>query len=381
MTGHIRRRAKKWAIVVELGRTAAGKRQQRWHSGYHRRKDAERDLPRILREMQTGTYVDPTKLTVGEYLEHWLDAFAKHNVAPKTYEGYAEFIQLYISPAIGHLPLTKLQPLHLQSYYSEMLRSGRRRGEGGLSAQTVLHHHRVIRQALQQAVRWQILARNPADAVEPPKPPAREMTALSEEHTAALLSVAKATRQHLPILLAVSTGLRRGEVLGLRWDDVDLEQGSLTVRQCLQRTRGGLSFVPPKTQRSRRTVALPAFAVERLVQYRGEQAEEILRLGPAYQDDDLVIAREDGSPWSPDAFSKAFRALARKADLPRMTFHCLRHTHASQLCKAGVHVKVISERLGHSTVGITLDLYSHLLPGMDEDAAQRIDTALGAAIR
>ena len=203
------------------------------------------------------------------------------------------------------------------------------------------------------------------------------MTALSEEQTAALLSTAKGSRQHLPILLAVSTGLRRGEILGLHWTDVDLEQGSLTVRQCLQRTRGGLSFVPPKTQRSRRTVALPAFAVERLVQYRGDQAEEILRLGPAYQDNDLVIAREDGSPWSPDAFSKAFRALARKADLLHLTFHCLRHTHASQLCKAGVHVKVISERLGHSTVGITLDLYSHVTPTMGREAAVAMDAALG----
>ena len=379
MTGHIRKRGQKWAIVVELGRDAQGKRRQRWHSGYHRRKDAERDLPRILREMQTGEYVDPTKLKVGEYLDRWLADYARPNVTAKTLERYTEIVHRHLTPALGHYPLPKLQPLHIQEYYSEALVSGRTDGKGGLASRTVLHHHRILRQALQQAVTWQILARTPADAVEPPRPPQREMTALDEADTARLLEVAEGTWLQMPILLAVTTGMRRGELLALRWSDVDLEAGSLTVQRSVEQTKGAIRFKSPKSAKGRRLIHLPPLAVTALAQHRGRQAEQRLRVGPAWQDHDLVITGLDGRLIRPDRLTTAFGKLARPAGL-QLRFHDLRHTHATQLLRQGVHPKIVSERLGHATVAITLDTYSHILPGMGEEAARLIDASLRAAI-
>ena len=292
---------------------------------------------------------------------------------------YEEIVRCHLSPRLGHIPLSKLQPLHIQSYYSEALLSGRRRGKGGLSAQTVLHHHRVLREALQQAVKWLLLARNPADAVEPPRPKRREMRALDGEATGKLLRAATETRLYVPIMIAVTTGLRRGEILGLRWEDVDFENANLAVRQSLEQTKAGLAFKQPKTAKGRRVVALPGLTIETLKQHRKQQAAERLMLGQAFEDHGLVCARADGNPWPSNSFSAAFVALAKKAGCT-IRFHDLRHTHATQLLRQGVHPKIVSERLGHSTVGITLDVYSHVLPGMQEEAATRTDTALRAAL-
>jgi len=285
-----------------------------------------------------------------------------------------------VKPALGHHPLSKLQPLHIARSYSEALASGRKDGNGGLSARSVLHHHRVLRSALHQAVKWLLLPRNPADAVEPPRPQHREMRALDEAATAKLLRAALKTRLSLPVLLAVTTGLRRGEILALRWQDIDFQNNSLAVRQSLEQTRAGLTFKQPKTLKGRRVVALPSLAVDALKQHKVRQATTKLGLGAAYQDHDLVCARDDGTPWPPDAFSTAFVGLVRKAAVPTVRFHDLRHTHATQLLRQGVHPKIVSERLGHATVGITLDVYSHVMPGMQEEAAARTDAALRAAL-
>ena len=258
--------------------------------------------------------------------------------------------------------------------------SGRKDGKGGLSAQTVLHFHRLIHRALGQAVRWQLLARNPAEAVEPPRPQRTEMRVLEDAQIALLLKSLEGSRLHAPVLLAVSTGLRRGELLGLRWSDVDLERACLTVRCSIEQTKNGIRFKTPKTERSRRAVALPSFTVDMLRAHKREQTEARLKLGPAYQNDDLILPREDGLPWPPDSFSTAFAAFIRRSRLPHVRFHDLRHSHATQLLKQGVHPKIVSERLGHSKVGITLDTYSHVLPSMQEDAARKIDAALRDAL-
>jgi integrase len=250
-----------------------------------------------------------------------------------------------------------------------------------LSAQTVLHHHRVLRQALHQAVRWQLLMRNPADAVDPPRPRRREMQALDDDQIAQLLDAAKGGNHFMPVLIAVTTGLRRGEILALRWQDVDLNKGTLAVRQSLEQTkRFGLRFKEAKTQRSRRVVALPSLLVDALRKHRREQAKHRWALGAAYQDHGLVCPADDGAPQSPDALSAAFPHLVSRAGVPRVRFHDQRYTHATQLLNEGIHPKVVSERLGHSNIGITLDTYSHVLPGMQEEAAQRVDAALRAAL-
>ncbi|MBI3910611.1 MAG: site-specific integrase [Armatimonadetes bacterium] len=382
MKGTIYQRGKDtWLIAVDLGKAANGKRKRLWKTVHGGRREAERELTQLLRERDTHTLAEPNRLTVAEYLGHWLSDYARPNVAPKTWERYEEIVRLHLIPALGGLRLDRLQPLHIQGAYSRWLESGRRDGKGGLASRTILHHHRILREALQQAVRWQLLARNPADAVDPPRPAPQEMAALDEAGTARLLEAARDTWLYVPILLAIATGMRRGEILGLRWQDVDLEKGALSVRQTLEQTQAnGLAFKQPKTPKSRRAVALPAVIVQELRRHRGAQAERQLLLGPTYHKSDLVCCHDDGSLIRPSVLSKCFGSLLRRSGLAHVRFHDLRHTHATQLLREGVHVKIVSERLGHSTVGITLDTYSHVLPGMQEDAARRMDTVLRAAL-
>jgi integrase len=389
MKGHLRKRGPGvWAVVVELPRDPEGRRRQKWHTVHGTKAEAERELRRILRELDTGLYADPERLLVRDYLARWLSDHAKPNCSVRTYERYQELIQSYIDPRVGHLPLAKLRPLHIQAMEADLLEGGRTRrqegGPAGLSARTVLHVHRVLSTALRQAVRWQLLARNPAEAVRPPRPTRAPVQALDEEQTARLLAAAKGSPLHAPVLapvlVAVMTGLRRGELLALRWSDVDLEAATLSVAQTLRVTHSGLVFAPPKTGKSRRLLALPPLVVETLREHRTRQLEERLRLGPVWEEHGLVFPGPDGRPWHPDTFTSAFRALCPRAGV-KVRFHDLRHSHATQLLKAGVHPKIVSERLGHSTVGITLDIYSHLLPGMQEEAVGRLEAALRAALK
>ena len=274
MKGHIRKRGKSsWAIVLDLGRDGAGKRHQKWHTVRGTKKDAERELARLITEINTGDYVEPSRMLVREYLERWLRDYAEHSVSPKTYERYDEIIRSHIVPALGGYELSKLRPLHIQGFYTAAITSGRKDGNGGLSAQTVLHFHRLLHRALGQAVRWQLLARNPAEAVEPPRPQRTEMRALDDAQIALLLKSLEGSRLHAPVLLALSTGLRRGELLGLRWRDIDLERGCLTVNCSVEQTKQSLRFKIPKTERSRRMVALPSFAVDMLRAHKRAQTE------------------------------------------------------------------------------------------------------------
>lgn len=377
MRGHIRPQGERsWAVVVDLGRDPlTGKRRRKWHTVRGTKRDADRALTKILAEVDANTYAEPSKLTLGEYLQRWLRDYAQPKTAVKTRERYTEIIDLHLVPALGHVRLSKLQPIHLQQYYAEALQAGRKDGRpGGLSAQTVLHHHRLLHKALETAVRWQLIGRNVADAVEPPRPERHEMKALTEDEITRLLGAARGHWLYVPILLAVTTGLREGEILGLRWQDVDHQAGTLAVRQVLQRTDNGLIFKEPKTQKSRRSVTLPAFVVEFLRRHREEQAALKDQLETEYQEYGLVCPRADGRPRCPTTVIPSLTAILSRAGLPRVRFHDLRHTHASLLLSQGVHPKVVSERLGHSTISITLDTYSHVLPGMQEEVARRLDS-------
>jgi integrase len=207
------------------------------------------------------------------------------------------------------------------------------------------------------------------------------MRALDEDETASLLNLLGESRLYLPVLLGVTTGLRRGEILGLRWSDIDLATCTIAVVQSLEQTKEGLRFKAPKTHRSRRSIVLGAMTVEALRSHRAKQAEERLALGPGYEDQDLVCPRPGGTPWAPDVFSTTFAAFVRRSGMKPFRFHDLRHTHATHLLKAGVHPKIVSERLGHSAVGITLDTYSHVLPSMQQDAMRLIDAALQTAMK
>ena len=377
MKGHVRKRGKEsWAIVLDLGRDADGKRRQKWHSVKGTKRDAEREMARLVNSLNVGDYIEPSKIRVSEFLAKWLEDYAKANVSPKTYERYEQIIDSSIVPKLGAHRLADLRPMHIQGFYSEAMRDGRRDGKGGLSAQTVLHFHRLLHKTLAQAVKWQLLARNPADAVDPPKPEKKSMRALDEGETAELLRYVEGSLLYMPVLLAVTTGLRRGEILALRWQDIDMDRAQATIVRSLEQTKEGLRFKRPKTERSSRNVALPSFVVEALKRYRVEQATHRLKLGLVYEDQDLICARDNGAAIPPDTLSTNFASTIRRSTMSHVRFHDLRHTHATQLLKHGVHPKVVSERLGHSKIGITLDTYSHVMPGMQEDAALKMDAVL-----
>jgi integrase len=376
MRGHLVKRAQgSWTIVLSLGRDERGKPRQKWVTIRGTRKDAERELSRLLHAMDTGAYVEPGRASLGEYLGKWLGA-VRPSVAAKTFERYAEIVRCHLLPSLGAVPLAKLSPLHMQTYYAEALEAGRRDGRGGLSAQTVLHHHRVLRAALGQAVKWQLVVRNVAESVEPPRPERREIEALDEADTRRLLDALQGTPFWMPTALAASTGMRRGEVLALQWGDVDLSDGTVMVRRSLEETQAGLAVKAPKTARGRRRLTLPSLIIEILRQHRVEQKRQRLALGETYQNHDLVCARPDGLPWKPDEFTRQFARSVQRAGLPPVTFHQLRHSHASQLLKQGTSVTAVSARLGHASPAITMSVYAHCLAGEDAEAARRADAAL-----
>ncbi len=374
MKGHIKQRGKNsWSVIIELGRDAKGKRTQKWHTVHGGKRDAERELAKLINAFNSGIYVEPTKLTVSIYLERWLKDYAKSHVSTRTYEWYSELVNKHFIPKLGSINLLKLQPMQIQSYYTAAMESGRSDKKGGLSAKTVLAHHRVLREALQQAVRWQLAVRNPADAVEPPIPRPPIHTLLDDKQTGTLLEKARETNIHVAVVLAVSTGMRRGEILAVRWRNIDLEAGRLTVEQSLEESKEGVQFKEPKSRSSRRPVALPKLALVALKSHRATQAAQKLKLGPVYEDNDLVIAMPDGRPWRPSHFTATFKRLVRSSGLPDIRFHDLRHGHATMLLRKGVHAKVVSERLGHSQIGITMDLYSHVTSDLQEEAAHKLD--------
>jgi integrase len=378
MKGHIRERSPgHWAIILDVP-DATGKRRQRWHSFKGTKREAQRECARLISELDKGTAVEPSRMTVAAFLERWIEHM-QGQVSPRSHERYAEIARKNLVPLLGGLALTKLRPEQISQAYATALASGRRDGSGGLSARTVTHMHRVLREALQQAVRWQILARNPADAVKPPKVERRQMAVLDTDATAALIGAAGGTALAVPILLGVLCGLRRGEIAALRWRNVDIERSQLSVTASTEQTDAGCREKEPKSGRGR-TVALAPLIVEELRSHRLRQAEGLLALGVRLTDDHHVVAREDGQALQPRSLTHAFVKFVRQHGV-QIRLHDLRHTHATHMLASGVHPKIAQERLGHSSVGITLDLYSHVLPGMQAEAVARVDAALHGALQ
>jgi integrase len=310
---------------------------------------------------------DPALCSVAAYLSRWL-AHARGRVRAVTYEGYETLLQRHALPRLGDLPLAGLTPLHVQDLYGSLLAP---EGSSGLSAGTVLNLHLVLTQAFAQAVRWQLLPANPVAGAQPPRPrrPARIVVdpALLER----LLGSVHGTWLELPAAVAAATGMRRGEILGLYWQDIDDDYSLLRVQRTLQPTKQGLVFEQPKTPRSRRTVVLPAFLRPYLERQHAEQARR--RAANPGWEHGIVIDRGDGLPLNPDTLSAGWARHLRKQTLPPVRFHDLRHAHATLMLTQGVHPKVVSERLGHASVGITLDTYSHVLPSLQQEAAQAFD--------
>jgi len=385
LTGHIRERSpRSWEIRYSLGTDpATGKRRTITTSVKGKRETAEKELRRLLRTVDTGEHVDPTRMTVREWLTTWLAA-VRAEVSPKSHERYTEIVKNFLTPALGNLPIAKLAPVDIQKAYNGWTTAGRRdRKSGGLSPRTRRHIHRILRAALSRAVEQQIIARNPADVFRKrlPKIERRNLITLSTEQSVQLLQAIKHTRTYWPALIALVTGMRRGEVLALRWRNVDFDNATVRVVESLEQTKSGLRFKAPKTEKTR-AIALPAFAVDELRRRQAEQTEELALCGIRQVGQILVCGQPDGRPLQPRSLTHEFTRLVRRvADLPRVRFHDLRHSHATQMLLAGVNPKIAQERLGHSTITTTLDLYSHVTDTMQNDAAARLDAAFRLALK
>ena len=311
MRGHIVKRSKdSWTVVLSLGRDpATGKRKQQWVSVKGTKKQAEQKLAELLHQVDTGGFVKPAKLTVAEFLRQWLQDYASTNVRPTTLDGYRNIIERHLVPALGYMPLSNLQPQHLQAYYAEALDHGRKdsRAGSGLSATSVRGRHRILSEALSHAVRWGLIIRNVAQAVDPPRPERKEMQSLDSDGVNAFLEAAQDTPHHVLFYLAVDTGLRCSELLALRWKDIDTELLTLSVIQVLHQLRDGrIIFHEPKTAKGRRQVALTPSSAIVLREHGEEQAAIWAALGKPLSREDLVFSHHDGRPLHPNVVSPCF---------------------------------------------------------------------------
>jgi integrase len=380
MKGHIRERSPgHWAIVIDIPDPQTGKRRTKWHSFKGTKREAQIECSRLVTAITGGTYQQPNKITLREFLPRWLDHM-KAQVTPKSHERYAGIVNQNLIPVLGAVRLANLKAVQISKAYNDALAHGRRDGDGGLSPRTVVHMHRVLKQALGQAVRWELLIRNPAEGVDPPKVNNKPMQTYDIPQTVELIEAVRGTPMLIPTLLAVLCGLRRGEICALRWRNVDLVAGQLSVMESLEQTKAGLRFKLPKSGKAR-TVELTQTMVTELRSYQLQRAQYMLKLGEPLSGDDLVVAHADGSVVQPIYISQHWARTIRKTRLKHLRFHDLRHAHATHLLASGTHPKVASERLGHSKVGITLDLYSHVIPGMQKEAAATVDAALQKAIK
>lgn len=396
MQGYIEKRGEgHYRLRFDVGYDEAGNRIRKSVTVRGTRKEAQARLRELLKEFEQKTRAPTAKMTVAEYLDYWLEHYAAQ-LAKRTAENYAEYVRYYIKPHIGSVPLDKLTRHQIQSFYAELEKNGRRKVPAadsarqaakpnpwgaGLSPTTVFNIHRVFKGALKQAVIWEFVSKNPADGVKPPQPDEREHRILSVEELALVLSAAAETQIFLPVLLGWSVGLRRGEICGLRWQDVDLKNGIAAIRHTLVRvSTGNLIFKPPKTKSGRRSVKLAALLVEALTR-EGEKLRECRRvLGSSYNPHNLVVCRANGSPVNPTTIYQQFQTLLERLELPRIAIHDLRHTHATHLLQQGINVKVVAERLGHADPGITLRVYAHVLQSMQAEAADRTNDLLEQAI-
>lgn len=380
MRGHIAKKGDVYyAVIYEGVNPATGRGRHRWHRAGATRRGAERLLADLVKRSHDGDYRAPEKITLGDYLlERWLPT-KRAQLRPSSYSSYRRNIEIHVIPHLGHTPLQRLTPEDLDTLYATLLRDGRKNGDGGLSPKTVRYIHSIIRKALADAARKGTVARNVAALADPPKltaGPRRQMTVWTAGQLRGFLEHIEDHDLYPAFYLAANTGMRRGEVLGLRWEHVNLDAARLVVTQAVLSVEYETSVADVKTANSRRAIDLDARTVTVLRAWRKRQLEQLILAGRGAGATGFVFARTDGGPLHPDFFSQTFERLVGRTDLPRIRLHDLRHTHASILLQAGTPVKVVSERLGHASPAFTLNVYQHVLPGMQSDAAE----AFGAAV-
>ena len=354
-----------WRLFYDAPPGLDGGRRRRPETFHGPRGQAERRLRELLSKVDRGDYVEPSSETMADYLKRWLGTYAAANVSPRTMRDYVGIVDRYLVPALGSVPLVKLSPDQIQGMYGELL--GR-----GLSGRTVLHVHRLLHQALSHAVKRQILGKNPCQAVDPPRAARKEMQALDRDKVRRFLDCIAESPYRDAFNVDLNTGLRRSELLALKWPQVDTEGATVSIIAGLPRLLGqGLVLLPTKTASSRRLVDLPPAAVAVLHDIRARQVLLASETGLPLDPEGFVFAWPGGNPFDPDAVSRDFHKRVKAAGLDGIRFHDLRHTFASLRLAAGVDPKKVQAALGHSSIMVTMDIYGHLMPGAGKDAAQR----------
>jgi len=407
MRGHVRKRGESgsWEYIVDVGLAAAQRcetcnkrlwierrpkescpkcggdlkgteeRRRETKSGFATQKECQVAMNKLLVAVEQHDYTAPTKASVKDYLKkEWLPA-VKATIRPSTYNSYVQHVECHIVPHIGTVKLQKLSGSQINALYAKLAETGRHDGKTGLSPMTIHHVHACLHKACKDAVRWGHISRNPLDAADPPRKKGdgtKEMKTWSKEQLKAFLG-AVADERLSPLWHTIAmTGMRRGEAIGLRWSDVDLDNGRLSVRRALIPSGREVIVSEPKTIKGRRVIALDPGTVEVLKAQAARQLEEQKDWDEAWVETGLVFTLENGAALDPESVSRYWRHAVKKSMLPLIRLHDLRHTHATLALQAGIHPKVVSERLGHATVSITLDTYSHAIPAMQEEAAALI---------
>lgn len=364
----ISKRGKRWAFTVDLPRGEDDKRRQKMYS-LPTKKAAERKLTEVLSQLDNSTFVEPTKISTAQFLNDWVAALPLTDIKPSTRASYEMNMRRHIIPAVGSVPLQQLTTARVNKLYTDML-------AGGLSQQSVRYAAMILRRALAKAIATGQLTRNPADAAERPKRVKSTMHTWRADELRGFLERISGEPMYPAILLSATTGARRGEVLGVRWRDLDLDARRMSIAQTLIAIGYHTEFSTPKTTGSKRLIDLDDVTVAALRRHRTQQLEARLAMGAGYTDLDLVFARPDGSPVHPERLTRTFGRLAKAAAMPVIRLHDLRHTWATLALQNGVHAKVVQERLGHSQISTTLDTYSHTVPAMQADAADTVARAI-----
>lgn len=374
MAGQIIKRGEKtWIVRIFQGRDENGKRRYVNKTIHGTKKSAEKYLTAKLRDKDLGINIEPASESLDKYLEKWLENVVRSRVREATYDDYKYLLDRYVSPTLGAIKLCDIRSIDIQKVYGDML------GEKELSARTVRMAHAVLSSAMKQAVRWHMLQRNPCEFVDLPRMARKEMQALSPDEASRFLEAAREDKLGIVLSFALATGMRPEEYLALKWSDLDLHAGTATVRRTLiWRKGGGWYFGEPKTSRSRRTIPIPRSLVGELADHRRKQAESRLKKGADYQNNDLVFASGEGTPiLLRNLVRRHFQPLLTRAELsPTLRLYDLRHSCATLLLSAGENPKVVSERLGHASIVLTLDTYSHVLPSMQQAATEKLERIL-----
>ena len=374
MKGYIRRKGERsWQITLDTGTGPDGKRRRYFETIHSTRKsDAQKRLNELLVTLEKGVYTPPGRLTVGEHLRNWLEGYVKTNCSLRTLDAVQSIAEHHLIPALGNTQLKQLHPQMIQAYYGKAVEK--------LSARSVHYHHRILSQSLKYAVRQGYLGRNPCELVDPPSWKGKTMRTLAPGELEVLLENASSNQFYPVIYTAVSTGLRQAELLGLMWRSIDLDYLSISVNQVLYKRRGICQFNEPKTSHSRRRVSMTPKLACFLREYKQERERLYQQLGKELTLDSLVFANVEGKPLDPGVLTHNFARIAKRVGLENVRFHDLRHTFASLMLLRGAKPKVISEALGHSSVAFTMDVYSHIIEGMQEDAMALLDEVLPAGV-